>query len=314
MKPFTVSLFVFTVLVSFVSGEATGMKTKNYGKKESKILLAKDRELAQVSGEKGILTAFFLLMTEHSVLLPEKGHPIYGKNTCKNLMKHSDIKEKAGQLQWEPLFAEVSAAGDLGYTHGRFERPATDPSHNKKINHGYYATIWQKDCRGNWKVAFSQGLLLLTNLEQKPIDKKIDWAKLDEKTKEVVSRERSFAKYSLEKGAPEAFYHFIADTGIALSANGPPRTKETYAKLIAAQQENKPNTGKSTLEWEPVFSHVSASGDMAYNWGPYIYTATAANGNQQKGYGYFVTVWKKQADNSWKFVLDGGNVSPPHHE
>jgi ketosteroid isomerase-like protein len=58
------------------------------------------------------------------------------------------------------------------------------------------------------------------------------------------------------------------------------------------------------MQWEPVFSFVSVSGDMAYNYGPYKYTATDAKGNQQTGYGYFVTVWKKQPDNSWKFVLD----------
>jgi ketosteroid isomerase-like protein len=315
MKQLAVSLLVlllFTVLVPFVRGEVTGMKTKNHREKEKKILLEKDREMAKASSEKGILTAFYPFITEHSVLLPEKGHPIYGKKSRKKLMKHTGIKGSESHLQWEPIFADVSAAGDLGYTHGRLERPGIEPSDNKKINHGYYATIWQKDPRGNWKAAFIQGLLLLKDLEQKPIDKKIDWTNIDEKTKEVVNTERSFAKYSIEKGAPAAFYHFIADTGITLSASGPPRTKETYAKMTAAQQEKKPNTPKSTLEWEPVFSYVSASGDMAYNWGPYKYTVTDIKGNQQVAYGYFVTVWKKQADNSWKFVLDAGNISPPH--
>jgi ketosteroid isomerase-like protein len=315
MKHLTVSLFVllvFTASVSFGSDERIGMKTNNHREEEKKILMDKDREMAKASSEKGILTALYSFMTGDAVLLPEKGRPICGKNTCEKLMKPGDIKEREGQLQWEPLFADVSAAGDLGYTHGRFERPAADSSDNKKINYGYYATIWQKDDRDNWKVAFSQGLLLLKDLEPKPIDKKIDWEKTDEKTREVVTTERSFAQYSLEKGTPAAFYHFIADTGIALSAGGPPQTKETYAKIITAQQGKKPNTPKSTLEWEPVFSYVAASGDMAYNYGPYKYTATDANGNQQTGYGYFVTVWKKQPDNRWKFVLDAGNVSPPN--
>jgi hypothetical protein len=32
---------------------------------------------------------------------------------------------------------------------------------------------------------------------------------------------------------------------------------------------------------------------------------------EEKNYGVYVTVWKKQSDNSWKFVLDGGNDTPP---
>ena len=69
------------------------------------------------------------------------------------------------------------------------------------------------------------------------------------------------------------------------------------------------------MEWEPVYSHAAASGDMAYNYGPYTYTASDAKGNIQKGYGYFITIWKKQPDNTWKFVFDGGNQSlPPGRE
>jgi len=312
MKPITVSFLAFIVLALLLTVEGAEMKTKNNSEKEKKILLEKDREMAKVSSEKGILTAFYPFLTEHSVLLPETGHPVHSKNTCEKLMKHNDLKGKENQLQWEPMFADVSAAGDLGYTHGRFERPAANSSDNNKINYSYYATIWQKDPQGSWKVAFSQGLLLLKDLEQKPLDKKIDWEKIDKKTKEVVNTEHSFAKYSLENGAPAAFYHFIADTGIALGAGGPPRTKETYAKITAAQKEKKTNTPKTTLEWEPVFSYAAASGDLAYNYGPYKYTAVDAKGIQQTGYGYFVTVWKKQPDNSWKFVLDAGNTSPPH--
>ncbi len=117
---------------------------------------------------------------------------------------------------------------------------------------------------------------------------------------------------AVKNGAAEAFYRFIDDKGIALTTAGPPLTKQAYARFLAAAKEKK-ETGnrKNTLEWEPLYSHVSASGDMAYNYGPYKYTGTDAKGNTRVGYGYFITVWKKQPDNSWKFVFDGGNQGPP---
>jgi hypothetical protein len=31
----------------------------------------------------------------------------------------------------------------------------------------------------------------------------------------------------------------------------------------------------------------------------------------EKRYGNYMSVWKKQDDGSWKFVLDGGNTTPP---
>jgi ketosteroid isomerase-like protein len=43
---------------------------------------------------------------------------------------------------------------------------------------------------------------------------------------------------------------------------------------------------------------------MAYTYGSYIFTTIDASGNKQESRGKFHTVWKKQADGSWKFVYD----------
>ncbi len=32
--------------------------------------------------------------------------------------------------------------------------------------------------------------------------------------------------------------------------------------------------------------------------------------NAEVNYGKYVTIWKKQADGTWKFVVDVGNKSP----
>lgn len=301
-------IFILLFMFAPVKGVETRMNTNNNQQIEKNLLLAKDREIAAVSAKQGVLQAIYPFMMEKSLLFPIKGHPIFGRDNCVRLMKQEEIKNGAVKLTWEPLFADVSAACDLGYTYGRFEIPAAGAAGDKKNDVVYYSMIWQKDAVGNWLVAVCQRLILLENLKQKPLDLKLDLSKLDDKTREVAAVEHTFAQYAKEKGIIEAFYRFIADAGIALSQNGPPRTKETYSKLLAVSHEqNKTGVGESTLEWEPVFSHVSVSGDMAYNFGPYKYTASAADGSVQVGYGYFLTVWKKQPDNTWKFVLDGGS-------
>jgi ketosteroid isomerase-like protein len=315
----TIGLFLWAIVFSgfYVPGA-----DQNSGlEKEKRILLEMDQKISTVSSKHGILKAFFPFLTAKSVLFPAKGHPLVGKKACVKLIDQVDMSGQEGKLKWEPMFADVSSAGDLGYTHGRFERPIIDPKGNKKNIPGYYGTIWEKDANGKWNVVVSQGLIFLRNLNQGPINNRIEPAKMDSKAKEVVSRERAFSKYSVENGIPEAFYSFIADNGIALSSSGPPRTKETFARAIAAAKKKK-ETGKpvpkTKLEWEPFFSHVSASGDMAYNYGPYKYTVATTDSNgkikEQAFYGYFVTVWKKQADGKWKFVFDGGNQSPGPEE
>jgi ketosteroid isomerase-like protein len=310
MKKLFIGLSIIILLISFIKGAGENMNKAL--EKEKKILLEKDREISMASAEKGILKAFYPFMNDHSILLPEDGHPVYGREACAKLLNHVEMKGWEGKLKWEPTFANVSKARDLGYTHGRFERPTTDDNGRELITYGYYGTIWEKQPDGEWKVVVSQGLILLKDLNQEPIDKKIDLANVDDITKQVLNTEYAFSNDSVENGIPEAFYRFIDDQGIALSGDGSPRTKETFAKMITAAKKKKNMDGwKNKLEWEPIYSHVSKSEDMAYNYGTYKYTGVDPKGNIQVGYGYFVTVWKRQLDCSWKFVFDGGNQSPP---
>ena len=53
----------------------------------------------------------------------------------------------------------------------------------------------------------------------------------------------------------------------------------------------------------------AASGDMGFTTGPWEAKGDI-NDEKPSGYGHFVTVWKKQADGSWKFVVDLGISHP----
>jgi hypothetical protein len=66
-----------------------------------------------------------------------------------------------------------------------------------------------------------------------------------------------------------------------------------------------PNLLAYTLNWEPIFSDISAAGDMGYNTGPYTLTDNTPE-KRPPQYGFFFSVWKKDADGNWKVVLDVG--------
>ena len=68
------------------------------------------------------------------------------------------------------------------------------------------------------------------------------------------------------------------------------------------------------ISWEPVSVHVANSGDMAYMIERNVSTVNDSLGNPITTYGKVVTVWRKDADGSWKNVIDMWNEAPPPAE
>ena len=57
---------------------------------------------------------------------------------------------------------------------------------------------------------------------------------------------------------------------------------------------------------------VAESGDLAYSRGQYLMTATNPQSKQpESSRGYYLTVWKRQQDGSWKAVEDFITPGPP---
>ena len=60
------------------------------------------------------------------------------------------------------------------------------------------------------------------------------------------------------------------------------------------------------LTWAPTDAQMGPSGDMGYTWGHFEGRSKDANGNPVLTSGRYMTIWRKQADGSWKVVLDAG--------
>lgn len=113
----------------------------------------------------------------------------------------------------------------------------------------------------------------------------------------LLQTDRDFSDMSIKEGMFKAFLFYIAEDGVILRNNSfPSKGKETLKERF---------TGKSDkdfiLSWEPLFEKISESGDLGYTYG--IHTNTdKATGEITKG--TYITIWQKQTDGSWKFVLD----------
>jgi ketosteroid isomerase-like protein len=121
---------------------------------------------------------------------------------------------------------------------------------------------------------------------------------------DMVKTEQAFSKMAEEKNTRDAFMAFIADDGLLFrpgAVNG--------KKWMLEHPVPPPGDKKPLLAWQPSYAGMAASGDMGFTTGPWEAKADIKDEKPQ-GYGHFVTVWKKQADGSWKFVVDLGISHP----
>ena len=68
-----------------------------------------------------------------------------------------------------------------------------------------------------------------------------------------------------------------------------------------------------SIKWRPQFVEVLEDGDLALTRGPFRVRATDEDGNDVESWGTFNSVWRRQADGSWKVVFDAGSLAaePP---
>ncbi|MFL6232611.1 MAG: YybH family protein [Thermoanaerobaculia bacterium] len=114
----------------------------------------------------------------------------------------------------------------------------------------------------------------------------------------LVAAEKAFARTAAEKGTRDAFLAFLADDGLMFQPD-PVNGKELWRSRPAPP---------GLLSWYPVYSEVSLAGDLGFNTGPYEFRDKP--GDKPVVFGHFATIWKRQADGSWKAALDLGATHP----
>ncbi|HEX8223521.1 MAG TPA: nuclear transport factor 2 family protein [Allosphingosinicella sp.] len=113
---------------------------------------------------------------------------------------------------------------------------------------------------------------------------------------EVVEAERAFARAARTDGAQAAFLRYSAPDGIVFQPGPRPAKQALAANPIPPVP----------LDWWPVYAGIAASGDLGFTTGPFVVGA-----DQRKGHGWYFTIWKRQPDGSWRWLLDHG---PPTRE
>ena len=113
----------------------------------------------------------------------------------------------------------------------------------------------------------------------------------------VLEMDRAFSAYSQEHGMADSFYKFASPKAVMLRDNSYPIVGNKNIRALFDKRELAGNT----LIWEPEYVDVAASRDMAYTYGFYKYITADSTFR-----GSYVSIWKKDKNNKWKYVFDAG--------
>lgn len=116
----------------------------------------------------------------------------------------------------------------------------------------------------------------------------------------IRKTEKQFETDLNTSGAAMAFEKYAAPNAVIKRQNdsliyGPQAIRQYYSNDIYK---------KAHATWSPDYIDISNDGTMAYTYGKYHWKMTNPSGETNEFSGVFHTVWKKQADGSWKYVWD----------
>ncbi len=118
-------------------------------------LLALDAEFAKTAQRRD-LNAFLSYFADEVTLLPLYQPLANGKEAVRKQWEPILASPNVA-MTWEPVKAEVSGSGDLGYTIGTYEQTVAVAGESSVTSRGKYVTIWRKQRDGQWKIVLDAG-------------------------------------------------------------------------------------------------------------------------------------------------------------
>lgn len=255
-------------------------------------IVALERQFAAAARERGVRSAFLEFLAEDSIVL--QPGPVWGRAA------YESQPEFAGTLEWVPDQAEMSAAGDLGFSTGPW---VLTPQGDGRILEGRYLSAWQRQADG-WRVVFDGGIARLPDGAPHPLDVEavIDRAGC-EKGPAILPGELQLHDLAMSgsEAGPSHAERVLAIAGAGFMAFDPPRVERAGDPAdVAARVAQRPST---TQLW-PMGARVAASGDLGYSYG---LSAAAADAAADSTYTH---VWCHTAE-GWRLLVQMRTALPP---
>jgi ketosteroid isomerase-like protein len=277
---------LFPVLLTFT---ATSLAADPADENALQSVVQAERNFAQMSVEKGTRDAFLANLADNSIVFgpgPVNGKALYLKQSPSD-----------SELNWQPIFADVARAGDMGYTTGPWELKK-NKSDEKPSAYGQFVSVWKKKTDGTWKVALDGGINNPAPVNKQPPveispNESASVTNIDSKTarKTLAAAEKEFDAASA-KDAGAALIEAAAENIRVFRPGRFPAVGRDAAQLMIGYDHGK-------LKAKRRGGGISRSGDLAYSYGEY--TNERLDGVER---GYYVTIWRMSMGGDWKLAVD----------
>jgi len=275
-------------------------------------LLAADRLLAQQLLRAGVVEGYRHFLDEDVAFLVPLQNIAFGRQAALDAL-HALYPDpsvvKLEQTQWT---GDVSADGRLGYTFGYGTQTTTNSDGTQSTRNTRYVGAWRRD-EHHWKLeaylwSFTgfapsdppAGFPLFTPGEHGTPH----WNFPRRNAAEVSAADSAFAHLSVTQGYSIAFADYVAPDGVQVA--GP-----MYWGIDAVIAAWAGWTPVETEDWSPARARSTFSGDLGWSVGPASYTLRNDDGTiALQSFSKYLTVWARQPDGSWKYILDIGNGRP----
>ena len=272
-------------------------------------LLRADLGRADSVAHRGYADGLSGLFTDDVVYL-RGGLPIVlGRPAARAIIAAESLGTRA-TVRWQPVRAEASLDGRSGYSYGYSIYGAAQPT-STSVRIDRYIAFWRRDAQG-WRIAgyaetygTPPAPLSLPPAAQAAALKDTPMPPTRGALEAIRSADSDFSRDATKLGTGEAFGRYAADDAQIFSGPG-----EFITGPRAITQSFGPTTTTNVLVWHPVHGEVSAAGDLGFTVGNAVFTGQREVGAPIVRYSKYLTVWKKQRDGSWRFVVDGGSARP----
>ncbi|WP_121354597.1 nuclear transport factor 2 family protein [Flavisolibacter nicotianae] len=126
-------------------------------------------------------------------------------------------------------------------------------------------------------------------------------SRAQQSTADLLQAERNFAAFSVQQGTKAAFLHYADSAGLVFE-----RGKAVNAIAAWNKKQDRPGI----LNWHPVYGFMAAAGDLGFTTGPWTFQPRTSS-DSVVARGQFNSVWHKNSQGEWKFLLDMGISNTP---
>ena len=296
------SLIATVVIVFGFFGVSVGQEQKSKTPLQQMVLT--EQSFSKTAEVKNTRDAFMEFIADDGLLF--RPDAVNGK---KWMIEHPAPQPPAGKrplLAWQPAFAGMAAAGDLGFTTGPWEAKA-DIKDEKPAGFGHFVTMWKKQSDGNWRFVVDLGIshpdsggpLTIWEVKDSPSTKTFKTVDVAKATEALVQRDRSYAD-EVSKSSLTSFHSFASrDARLYLPDHLPYIGRDLSEKALESR--------KGAVKYQTIGGDVSKSDDLGYTHGTYERTDAADPTKVEKG--SYLRIWMKQG-NAWQIVLDVTNPHP----